>query len=102
MSAVYPLRASDRLHRLLGERGIHRYALFLVQQEGRELPGGVEAMSGFVLAADGSVHGFWLDWDPARGDYVLDRWYRIEDLSQFDTDPEYQRARRELGLKSSR
>ena len=90
--------ARDLLRRLLAERGIDRFTLFLVQQEGKLLPGGVEAVSGFVLTAGGEIYGFWLDWDDRRAGYILDPWYRVEDPSEFAADPEYHRARRELGL----
>ncbi len=81
---------------LLARRGIRRYALFLTQGEGKQLPGGVEAISGFVLADEGKVHGFWLDWDEDARSYVLDPWYRVEDPSDFASDPEYLRARQVL------
>ncbi len=90
--------ASDLLRRLLEERGIHRFATFLTQQEGKPLPGGIEAISGFVLTDRGEVYGFWLDWDARQESFVLDPWYRVEDPSQFADDPEYHRAKRELGL----
>ena len=83
---------------LLAKRGITRYALFLTQGEGKELPGGIESFSGFVLTSRGRVHGFWLDWDEVAGRYLLDPWYRVEDLSQFASDPEYQRARQLLDI----
>ncbi len=97
MSGDSPTPTSVILRRLLAERGIHRFALFLVQQEGRMLPDGVEAISGFVLT-DSDVYGFWLDWDEGRGDFALNPWYRVEDPSQLASDPEYQRAVAQLRL----
>lgn len=88
------------LGQLLAEKGIERFALFLVQQEGKELPGGIEAISGFVLTPAGEVFGFWLDWDPVARRYVLQPWYRVSELAAFEHDAEYHRARRELGLQS--
>ncbi len=90
-----------RVRRLLAERGISRFALFLVQQEGKALPGGLEAISGFVLTSGGKVYGFWLDWDDCQGRYVLDPWYQVKQVSEFADDPEYHRARRELGLDAT-
>ncbi|HEX9016432.1 MAG TPA: hypothetical protein VF960_10625 [Chloroflexota bacterium] len=84
--------------RLLARRGIGRHALFLTQQEGKMLPGGVESLSGFVLTGGGEVYGFWLEWDDSAGEYTLDPWYLVEDPSRFAGDPEYRRARRRLGL----
>lgn len=98
MSMDRQTRGGEALRRLLAERGIDRFALFLVQEEGRELPGGLESLSGFVIGSDGDVHGFWLDWDAGNGRYVLDPWYRVEDPSDFALDPEYREARARLGL----
>jgi hypothetical protein len=89
-------RAIDRL---LRDRGIGRHALFLTQREGTTLPGGLEAVSGFVLDADGRVHGFWLAWNDAGKTLTLEPFYCIEDAaSAFADDGEYQAARRTLGL----
>ena len=67
---------------------------FLVQEEGKVLPGGVEALSGFVLTRGGEVFGWWLDWAP-EGRYVLDRWWRVgAPEREFAGDAEFRRARR--------
>jgi hypothetical protein len=85
--------------RLLRERGIGRHALFLTQREGVTLPGGLEAISGFVLDRDGHAHGFWLAWDDARPGLTLAPFYAVEDAeAAFAEDAEYQAARRALGL----
>jgi hypothetical protein len=85
--------------RLLHERGIGRHALFLTQREGRVLPGGLEAVSGFVLDGHGRAHGFWLAWDDARHALTLAPFYAVEDPeAAFAEDAEYQAARRALGL----
>ena len=98
MTAAPIDRRRDVIRRLLAERGIDRFALFLTQEEGTVLGGGLEAISGFVLDEHGTVHGFWLDWDPHRRRYALDPWYRLYDLTDLADDAEYRRARRELGL----
>jgi hypothetical protein len=98
MSMDRQARVGEVLRRLLAARGLGRFALFLVQEEGIELPGGVEAISGFVLAPSGDVFGFWLDWDADRGSYFLDPWYRVDDVSEFAGDAEYLAARRTLGI----
>lgn len=86
--------------RLLRERGIGRHALFLTQREGTALPGGLEAVSGFVLDERGRVHGFWLSWDDARQALALAPFYRVEEAeATFQEDAEYQAARRALGLR---
>ena len=85
--------------RLLRERGIGRHALFLTQREGTALPGGVEAVSGFVRDGRGRVHGFWLSWDEDRQALTLSPFYLVEDAeAAFAEDAEYQAARRTLGL----
>ena len=85
--------------RLLRERGIERHALFLTQREGTMLPGGLEAVSGFVLDERGRVHGFWLAWDETRQTLTLAPFYLVEDAkTAFADDPEYQAARRTLDL----
>jgi hypothetical protein len=86
---------------LLRERGVGRHALFLTQREGAILPGGLEAVSGFVLDARGSVHGFWLAWDDRRRALTLAPYYLVDDAEAkmaFAEDGEYQAARRALGL----
>ena len=86
--------------RLLRERGIERHALFLTQREGTTLPGGLEAVSGFVLDERGGVHGFWLAWDEGRQSLTLAPFYLVEEASAaFAEDAEYQAARRALDLR---
>lgn len=85
--------------RLLRERGIGRHALFLTQREGTMLPGGHEAVSGFVLDERGRVHGYWLAWDEAGQTLTLTPFYLVEDAeTTFAEDAEYRAARRALDL----
>ncbi|MCC7372300.1 MAG: hypothetical protein IT306_28050 [Chloroflexi bacterium] len=87
------------IHRLLAEHGIRRYALFLMQQEGRLLPNGLETVSGFVLEGTAAVHSFWLSWDAARDAPTLAPFAPIsEPETVFADDREYLAARRTLGL----
>jgi hypothetical protein len=120
--------AAPVLERLLAARGLApgEWWLFLVQEEGKPLPGGLEALSGYVLTRAGDVYGWWLDWDPdlrpsgerspgagrarpgedpgaapgeEEGDYVFDRWWRVAAPERaFAGDGEYRRARERLGL----
>ena len=86
--------------RLLRERGIGRHELFLTQREGTTLPGGLEAVSGFVLDEQGRVHGFWLAWDEVRRALTLAPFYPVEEAdAAFAKDAEYRAARRTLGLR---
>jgi hypothetical protein len=102
--AAAPGPAGPVLARLFAARGLPAGAWwpFLVQEEGKALPGGLESLSGFVLTRAGDVYGWWLDWDagaPGGGDYVFDRWWRVARPGRaFATDAEYRRARRGLGL----
>ncbi len=117
------------LERLFAARGLRsgEWWPFLVQEEGTPLPGGLEALSGFVLTRSGDVYGWWLDWAPAdaglaadeglatgrtgsggietgapgapQGRYVLDRWWRVAAPErEFAADAEYRGARERLGL----
>ncbi|MGH2371280.1 MAG: hypothetical protein ACRDI2_24150, partial [Chloroflexota bacterium] len=56
--------AAQVLERLFAEKGLQpgQWWPFLVQGEGKPLPGGLESLSGFVLTRDGDVYGWWLDW----------------------------------------
>jgi len=84
---------------LLRVRGIGRHALFLTQSEGTRLPGGLEALSGFVLEPGGRVHRFWLAWDEGRRALTLSPFAPVEEAERaFAEDAEYQAARRALGL----
>jgi hypothetical protein len=94
-----PSREHQAISRLLVARGIGRHALFLTQREGIALPGRLESVSGFVLDHLGRVHGFWLAWDDERQALSLAPFYSVDDPdAAFDRDPEYEAARRALGL----
>lgn len=94
----------ELLGRLLAERGLATAVPFGTQQEGLRLPGvaggpAIEAVSGFVLAPDGAVYRFWLDWDCCAGRHVLHPFERLATLGVLADDPEYRAARRRLGLE---
>jgi hypothetical protein len=94
-----PSAEHQAIDQLLAERGAGRHTLFLTQREGIILPGGLEAVSGFVLDDQGRVHGFWLAWDEDRQALTLEPYYPVKDASrEFADDAEYQAARRALGL----
>ena len=94
-----PTRERELVERLLAARGIRRCALFLTQREGLDLPGGLEAISGFALDPEGAVFGFWLSWDPVRRAHTLAPFYPVDDPDEaFAQDAEYREARRALGL----
>jgi hypothetical protein len=86
------------IERLVKAKGHARFELFLTQREGIDLPNGMEAVSGFVLVADGRVFGFWLGWDAPDNVPALEPWYAVKDpAAKFADVTEYQRARRLLG-----
>ena len=66
-------REEEVLETLLAQRGITKYRLFEVTQEGKHLPGSafpleIESMSGYVITPT-KVYVFWLDW--VEGHYTL-------------------------------
>jgi hypothetical protein len=97
--------AAPVLQRLRAEKGLLAgdWWPFLVQEEGKALPGGLESLSGYILTRGGEVFGWWLDWDagaPGDGDYAFDRWWRVaRPEREFAGDGEYRRARERLRLQ---
>jgi hypothetical protein len=91
------------LDSLLDAKGIGPRALFLTQQQGKELPpapGGrfpVESLSGYALEHGGAVWRFWLDHDGAG--HVLRPFHRVDAADVADS-PEYAAARRRLARVS--
>jgi hypothetical protein len=82
------------LQRLLAEKGIRDFELFLLQQEGRILPNGLEQISGFIATPSGSAFGFWLEYDDRLGKPTLDPYYEVADLEkEFGNSPEFIQAR---------
>jgi hypothetical protein len=88
----------DVLTRLLHERGIDRYGLFLVSGEGRRLPGGVEATSGYVVNETGKVYFFWMDWETATNRISLTHWQEAAPDPSWLEEPEYRRALEAVGI----
>src|SRR6266536_2716199 len=67
-------RSIAAIERLLGERGLGRFALFNEVGEGTIFPDGTESMSGHVVDDEGSVFFFWTGWDEADGRPVFSTW----------------------------
>src|SRR3954453_7133557 len=89
------------IRRLLEERGVRRYTLFLLQQEGTMISGNIEALSGFALDENGEVHGFWLGYDESVQDFILDSFYKVEEPeTRFGSDTEFKRAQLRLKPRS--
>jgi len=95
------------LEELVAERGIRPgdYALFFTTGEGDYLPMGapepVEETSGHLVARWGRVFAWWLAWDPDRRRPVLVDWEQVEPEPDWHDVPEYQDARRLMGLATS-
>jgi hypothetical protein len=92
---------ADILARLLRERGIDRYGLFLVSGEGKQLTDDIEASSGYVVDAAGCIHFFWMDWDATRGRINLTRWQEVAPDPDWRDEPEYRQALELAGYRPS-
>jgi len=90
--------ARAMLDSLVRERGLERFAYFLVSGEGQTLPNGIEAASGHVLDVSGQVFRFWTTWDSVRDRPAFKTWSRAAPNQRWDRLNEYQRARASLGL----
>lgn len=79
-------REKEIIHQLLTERGIVKYEIVDVSNEGQELPGSQYPWEIELLCATSatptSAHSFWLDW--MDGKYTLKHWYDFApDLSEI-------------------
>jgi len=90
----------DILERLVRERGLERFAFFLLTGEGIPLPDGLEELSGYVLDARGRVFSFWLSWDEAHGRPTLSEWEEETPEPHWHENAEYRRARKIVGLRT--
>lgn len=88
----------DPLPGLLKKKGIKRYGLFYVNDEG-PLPDGTQARSGYVVSEGRPIYFFWLGWDPTRNALTLTRWRKVEHDREWDNDPEYYRACEAAGVE---
>ena len=86
------------LDRLLAERGIDRYGLFLLSSENLFTPDGYEEMSGFVVNGDGHVFFFWTSWDDVGQRVAFETWRVVEPKVEWESSEEYQAARVAAGL----
>ena len=92
--------AADALDRLVRGRGLERHALFGVVGEGREMPSGLEEVSGYALASDGRVYFFWTGWDAERMAETLRIWEQATPDASWADDSEYVAAQKKLGLRT--
>ena len=101
--AVTPDVRSDAEHmalldRLIAERGIDRYGLYLLTSENLFTPDGYEEMSGCVVSSDGRVYFFWTSWDGVDQRVVFETWRVVEPQLDWQDSAEYQAARKAAGL----
>jgi hypothetical protein len=101
--AVTPDVKSDAEHmalldRLIAERGIDRYGLYLLTSENLFTPDGYEEMSGYVVSSDGGVYFFWTSWHNVDQRVVFETWQAAELQSDSQDSEEYQAARKAAGL----
>jgi hypothetical protein len=89
------VRQQDLLRQLLSERG-GPFATFFVTDEGIEMPGGLEEVSGYALDRSGTVYSFWVGWDDRRGRPAFTEWEEVRPEPHWEQSSEYQKARRSL------
>ena len=99
----YPPRAPREVQRALlraaiARRGLSRFAIFDICVEGRIYPNGFDEVSGSVLNEDGRIWFFWTGWDDERQAVTIRHWDEEPITPLLTSGPEYERARRELGL----
>jgi hypothetical protein len=99
---------SRLLHKLIQDKGfwLGEYALFGVTGEGKLLPISrpryeVEEASGLLIDRGGRVFAFWLGWDTGRDEPSLIDWEEVPAEPHWRADPEYQDARRNVGLPAA-
>ena len=84
-------REAELIHTLLAQKGITRYQLFEMVEEGKQLPGStypgeIESISGFVITPT-NIYNFWFDW--CDDHYTLGEeegyWeeYPLEEMGQY-------------------
>ena len=91
-------RSTRAAHALIEKRGLGRFATFDEVGEGESFPDGTESMSGHVVAEDGRVYFFWMDWDAAQGQPTLGTWKEVTDEITTPPTGEYRLARKSIGL----
>jgi hypothetical protein len=106
MALQHPVRPTnqgqgDTLERLVRERGLARFAFFLLSGEGTRLPDGSEELSGYVIDERGRVFSFWLSWDEELGEPFLSEWEAETPESHWTENAEYRRARGAVGLAAT-
>jgi hypothetical protein len=89
--------SAGHLPGLLKQKGIQRYGLFFVNEEGL-LPDGTDATSGYVIASDRRIHFFWVGWDAQRSAPAFTRWSKVQHDPEWDDDQEYYAACKTAGI----
>jgi hypothetical protein len=94
-------REQQDLERLITDKGLKRYGLFLVSGEGRRLPDGSDETSGYVVNQDRRVFYFWIAWDAERRRAAFTEWEEVEPEPDWADDSEYHEALAAAGIAHS-
>jgi hypothetical protein len=89
------------LDRLIHAKGIERYGLFFVADEGEFAADDSGASSGFLVDQSGRVFYFVVNWSPGQRNGVLTRWQEVPVEPHWQHDSEYTTARASAGLDAA-
>lgn len=100
-------RAWDRFRELLAERGLvnegQDYVRLNMHDEGFVLPTGIESVGAIILAKDGAITVYVLEWDPEKTNPEGNKgWYTLEvipeEIGKWQNHPDYLAAKKRLGI----
>ena len=89
------------LERLMRSKGLERFGLFFVTDEGEPALDGSGESSGFVVDQSGRTYFFAVDWSAGQRDGLLIEWEEISPEPDWQCSAQYQRARADAGLVRS-
>src|SRR5688572_27708939 len=89
---------AELLERLIAEKGIDRYGIYLMSGEGRITPDGFEETSGYVIADYGGAYFLWTGWDDRLQQTHFKTWETTAAQVDWHDDEEYRAARTAAGL----
>ena len=86
------------LDRLVRQRGLERFGLFFVTDEGEPAADGSGESSGFVIDQDGQTFFFVVDWTAGQCDGMITEWEQVPAEPDWQRSAAYRRARVAAGL----
>jgi hypothetical protein len=86
------------LDRLIRQRGLGRYALFFVTDDGEPAEDGSGKSSGFAVDDHGRFFYFAVGWGPGQRDGTLTDWEEVGPEPHWLRSAEYRQARAAVGL----